>query len=766
MAETPTPNGKRLGSAAARTATARSAGRRATTHAHGATMEKLSSATGVAKGAKSKLASATGAAKGGKPLDIKLPKKLQATNDSASRLQKKGASAEKVAKAQAVDAKASKAKVIGTKAGASKTGKLTHVAKGIAEGAAGKNAAGKAAGGQLTGAIAGGAQAVLQVVKPKQLLVIGVILIMLLAAPFIAEVVIGFAVVSVISGQESGVVSGAVAGTYGKTAQGTTSIANLSAQGADNTHTPSTLVSALAYYESGAGEAAAQSTGTCPPKAPKNALCPAMEAAATPSGTPIATTKTSGLTPAVGRNAEVPHTLLPTSTDFVSTNTADWACIRQAESNDNYTDPHGAYGFIPSTWASLTNKYPDAGAAPASVQNGFALTLLSHEGHFWGTWGDSCTHYKTTGEAPMTAVTPGVDVPASPGTKNSYGSTPLTVAEKHKSTSPPKTPKTPTTPTSTTTTTTTPTKTTTPAAAGCTTGTGPYCVTGTLPAKTRTRPRVASAWVAQQITSGLRHAGYKTGPVDLTAYVNVTTPPNAQPYAARPTPQTAIATSVEAALAKLPITGQSSQLDANVYLLATDWATGYSPPILASTAATTPCPLCGVGPIPPGAAGTVIKFEEAEVKAEIGYVWGGGHTTKPGPSMGVDGKGVPACKGGKVVATAEGAGNTCTKLDETLAGQPGLDCSGFVRLAWSKVGVTLNGAATTQYQVVKHHSGLILTHKKLVAGDLMFYDFGRGGVGHVATYIGGGKEIQEAQTGTTAQIVPAYYNTFVGGGMP
>jgi len=734
MAGTSTGPGDGVGSAAARAAMSRRAC--STTHARGS--------------AKSKLASAAGGAKGGSPAGVKLPKKLEPKNDSAARLAKKGASADKIAKAQAVDAKASKAKVVGTKAGASKSAKLGHVAKGIAEGAAGKNAAGKAAGGQLTGAIAGGAQAALQVVKPKQLVVIAVILVGLMIAPLVMDAMIGFAVVSTISGAASNSVTTAVAGTYGKSANETTSIANLSAQGADNTHTPSTLVSALAFYESGAGKSAAQSSGTCPAKSPRHALCPAMAA---PASAPVSTTTTTGLTPAVGRNAHVPRLLSTTSPDFVTTNTADWACIRQAESGDNYHDRGGAYGFLTSTWSDLTGHYLHAGTAPPAQQNAVALNILGFERHFYSGWTDSCIPGYSGPEAPMTAVAPGVDTPATPGSATSYGATPLTVAQH------PTTPK-----TTTTTTTTTPAP--APTKTGCKTGTGPYCLTGTLPAKTRTRPLIASAWVARQITSQLRRAGYRTSPINLTADVSATTPPSSQPYVDHLTPQAKIEATVEAALSKLPVTGQSTALDRNVELLATAWAAGYSPPVPSRASATTPCPTCNIGPVPTGAVGKVIAFALDVVHQGVGYVWGGGHGAQPGPSMGTDGKGVPACVGGLVVATAMGAGNPCTAQDETLTGQAGLDCSGFTRWVWSTVGITINGTATTQYQDVKLHSALVLTHSKLVAGDLIFYAFGGGGVDHVAIYGGHGMIIQEPETGFTAQVVTAQWTSFVGGGMP
>ena len=57
------------------------------------------------------------------------------------------------------------------------------------------------------------------------------------------------------------------------------------------------------------------------------------------------------------------------SSDATSTNTADWACIRQHESGGNYADGGGgAYQFGNGTWNSLTGLPSPAQDYPASVQ--------------------------------------------------------------------------------------------------------------------------------------------------------------------------------------------------------------------------------------------------------------------------------------------------------------------------------------------------------------------------------------------------------------
>jgi hypothetical protein len=80
---------------------------------------------------------------------------------------------------------------------------------------------------------------------------------------------------------------------------------------------------------------------------------------------------------------------LPGSTgggsDATSTNTADWACIRQHESGGNYAEGGGgAYQFEVGTWESLTGLSTPAQDAPPSVQDAAALRLYAERG--WEPW--------------------------------------------------------------------------------------------------------------------------------------------------------------------------------------------------------------------------------------------------------------------------------------------------------------------------------------------------------------------------------------------
>ena len=77
--------------------------------------------------------------------------------------------------------------------------------------------------------------------------------------------------------------------------------------------------------------------------------------------------------------------------DAVSTDTPDWACIRERESGDNYTESGmepegGAYQFNLTTWASLGFSGTPAGS-PAWVQDQAALALYKWDARYtWSPW--------------------------------------------------------------------------------------------------------------------------------------------------------------------------------------------------------------------------------------------------------------------------------------------------------------------------------------------------------------------------------------------
>jgi muramidase (phage lysozyme) len=71
--------------------------------------------------------------------------------------------------------------------------------------------------------------------------------------------------------------------------------------------------------------------------------------------------------------------------DATSTNTPDWACIRQHESNGDYSiGGGGAYQFELGTWEGLTGLGTPAENSPPSVQDAAALRLFAERG--WEPW--------------------------------------------------------------------------------------------------------------------------------------------------------------------------------------------------------------------------------------------------------------------------------------------------------------------------------------------------------------------------------------------
>jgi hypothetical protein len=73
------------------------------------------------------------------------------------------------------------------------------------------------------------------------------------------------------------------------------------------------------------------------------------------------------------------------ASDATSTNSADWACIRQHESGGNYSVGNGgAYQFQLGTWTALTGLPSPAEDYPPAMQDSAALKLYSERG--WEPW--------------------------------------------------------------------------------------------------------------------------------------------------------------------------------------------------------------------------------------------------------------------------------------------------------------------------------------------------------------------------------------------
>jgi len=113
----------------------------------------------------------------------------------------------------------------------------------------------------------------------------------------------------------------------------------------------------------------------------------AQAAAARPVPVPtLAIAAAGGPQPAAaaGPSAAASPAPPPASAPAPSSNGDAWACIRQLESGNNYSDPGGgAYQFVDSTWQSLGYS----GAAedyPPDVQDAGARELQAREG--WAPW--------------------------------------------------------------------------------------------------------------------------------------------------------------------------------------------------------------------------------------------------------------------------------------------------------------------------------------------------------------------------------------------
>jgi cell wall-associated NlpC family hydrolase len=77
------------------------------------------------------------------------------------------------------------------------------------------------------------------------------------------------------------------------------------------------------------------------------------------------------------------------------------------------------------------------------------------------------------------------------------------------------------------------------------------------------------------------------------------------------------------------------------------------------------------------------------------------------------------------------------------SGDSAFDCSGLVMRAWGAAGVSL---PHTTYAMAR--AGRRITRSALAPGDLVFSN----NFGHVQLYIGAGKVIEAAHTGTSVRI--------------
>jgi glucan-binding YG repeat protein len=90
----------------------------------------------------------------------------------------------------------------------------------------------------------------------------------------------------------------------------------------------------------------------------------------------------------------------------------------------------------------------------------------------------------------------------------------------------------------------------------------------------------------------------------------------------------------------------------------------------------------------------------------------------------------------------------------------GFDCSGFVRYAYNKAGVSLPRTAAEQYAL-----GQAVTKSKLQRGDLVFFSTYKAGASHVGIYLGDNKFVHASSSHgvTVSSLSTSYYNkTYLG----
>jgi hypothetical protein len=97
--------------------------------------------------------------------------------------------------------------------------------------------------------------------------------------------------------------------------------------------------------------------------------------------------------------------------------------------------------------------------------------------------------------------------------------------------------------------------------------------------------------------------------------------------------------------------------------------------------------------------------------------------------------------------------------------QSGFDCSGLVTFVYAQLGISL-----IHYSGAQYHEGTPVPVDQLRPGDLVFFEPGPTGPGHVGIYIGGGQFIQAPHTGDVVKISnlfsPAYSRIYVGAVRP
>ncbi|MEU8040723.1 C40 family peptidase [Streptosporangium sp. NPDC049078] len=116
-------------------------------------------------------------------------------------------------------------------------------------------------------------------------------------------------------------------------------------------------------------------------------------------------------------------------------------------------------------------------------------------------------------------------------------------------------------------------------------------------------------------------------------------------------------------------------------------------------------------------------------------------------------------RAGKAVSTAKKQIGTPYRWG--ASGPGAFDCSGLVRYAWKKAGVSLPRVTHSQYRAIKKK----VSWSKLRPGDLMFFS----GKGHVGMYVGKGRMVHSPSSGKTVRVVKLagyYKSSFAGAARP
>jgi cell wall-associated NlpC family hydrolase len=90
--------------------------------------------------------------------------------------------------------------------------------------------------------------------------------------------------------------------------------------------------------------------------------------------------------------------------------------------------------------------------------------------------------------------------------------------------------------------------------------------------------------------------------------------------------------------------------------------------------------------------------------------------------------------------------------------ETGFDCSGLTMWSWAHAGVSLPHSSAMQYAVLPH-----VDRTQLQPGDLLFF---YSPIHHVAMYVGGGNMIHAPHTGGVVEVIPVYWEYYVGAARP